>query len=93
VLNLPCTDVSTYLDGLKARAHARLQSIDTETMMLALPRGAYSDACRQPCTSHGLMRVRPQPAKSSVSRVTMAARATKAVAAINASNVWIGAPA
>jgi hypothetical protein len=30
VLNLPGTDVSTYLDGLKARAsraHARLKSI------------------------------------------------------------------
>jgi hypothetical protein len=53
--------------------------------------------------SHGLMGVRPQPAKPSVSRVTTAARAAKAVAtaaraakavaAINASNVWIGAPA
>ena len=43
--------------------------------------------------SHGLMSVRPQPAKPSVSCVTTAARAAKAVAAINASNVWIGAPA
>jgi hypothetical protein len=66
---------------------------ETPTMMLALTHGAYSDACRPPYASHGLMRVRPQPAKPSVSRVTTAARATKAVAAISASNVWIGAPA
>ena len=34
VLNLPGTDVSTYLDGLKARAsraHARLKSIGVPT--------------------------------------------------------------
>jgi hypothetical protein len=31
VLNLPGTDVSTYLDGLKARAHARLKSIGAPT--------------------------------------------------------------
>src|SRR5947207_9237801 len=50
VLNLPGNDISTYLDGLKARAgraHARLKSIGVPTQMRGPPERnlEHADLC------------------------------------------------
>ena len=97
VVNTRTSNSSTRTGFLGKHAdHHRLTGGTTLFQVSTLSRQSIVHAARLSglghVASHGLRRVRPQPAKSPTSRVARSAPATRAVAAICASKASIGRP-